>query len=178
MNNSAPITYKKKLGGRTILKLLRSIFFPIGAFVLTLLAVNVYGDGFGKNIIGLFVSIMWGVSIILAFIFPSQRDTIIKEVLVVILIYTVGLMGLREVILAVSGVTTQTLMASFGQQIPQSSGNAALGWLQTSLWIFSILVPIGFLGYQVKRLLNFRRMTRKTQFMEQKRNLIDKRQGF
>ena len=118
MNNSNPITYKQKLGGRTILRLLKSVFAPIAVFVLTIIAVNVYGDGFGKNIIGLFVSIMWGFAIVLAIIFPSQRDTIIKEVLVCVLIYTGGLLGLREVILAVSGVTTQTLMASFGQQLP------------------------------------------------------------
>lgn len=172
------VTYKQKMTGRNILKLLKSVFAPIAVFIVTIITINVYGEGFGKTIIGLFVAIMWGFSIVLAIIFPSQRDTIIKEILICVLVYTLGLLGVREVILAVSGVTTQTLMASFGQQLPQSSGNAALGWLQTFLWIFAILVPIGFLGYQVKRLLNFRRMTRKEKFMDQKRNLLQKGQHY
>ncbi len=172
------ITYKQKLTGRNVIKLLKSVFVPIIVFVTAILTINIYGEGFGKGIVGLFVSLMWGISIVMAIIFPSQREAIIKEVLVIVFVYSVGLLGIREIILKISGVTSQTLMASFGQQLPQSSGNAALGWLQTFLWIFSVMTPLGFIGYQGKRLINFRRMTKKEKFMDQKRSILQKGQHY
>ena len=74
------ITYKQKLTGRNVIKLLKSVFVPIIVFVTAILTINIYGEGFGKGIVGLFVSLMWGISIVMAIIFPSQREAIIKEV--------------------------------------------------------------------------------------------------
>ena len=65
------------------------------------------------------------------------------------------------------------LMASYNQAIPLTSGSTISGYLQTLLWIASVMTPLGFVGMQGKKIYSFRRKASKQKFFEQTRGLRD-----
>ena len=81
--------------------------------------------------------------------------------------------GIRELIALVSGVSSEMLMASYNQAIPLTSGSTISGYLQSLLWIASVMTPLGFMGMQAKKIYSFRRKASKQKFFEQTRGLRD-----
>ena len=102
---------------------------------------------------------------------PSHRKDIIKETLTFIATYNATLLGLRELIAITSGVSSQMLMATFGQPLATASANTIPGYLQSMLYISAAMIPFGFIGMQGKRILQFRRSANKQRTMEQLRNI-------
>ena len=71
----------------------------------------------------------------------------------------------------ISGASSEMIAASYDQAIPMSTGNAIPGYVQTMIWFVAVLVPIGFIGMQGKRLLNFRHSQTLQKMFGQKRGI-------
>ena len=56
------------------------------------------------------------------------------------------------------------LMATYNQPIPVTSGAAFSGYLQTMLWITTIMTPVGFIVMEVKKLFTLRRTAETKKF--------------
>ena len=65
------------------------------------------------------------------------------------------------------------IAASYDQAIPTSTGNAIPGYLQTMLWFVAVLLPVGDISMQVKRLFQFKRNQSLQKTFGQKRGLRD-----
>ena len=72
-----------------------------------------------------------------------------------------------------AGVSSEMLMASYNQAIPLTSGSTISGYLQSLLWIASVMTPLGFIGMQAKKIYSFHRKASKQKFFEQTRGLRD-----
>lgn len=77
----------------------------------------------------------------------------------------------------VSGVSAEMIAASFNQSIPTSTGNAMPGYLQNLLWFSAIGIPIGQVGMQGKRLLQFHHNKSLQKTFGQKRGMRDSGNG-
>ena len=80
-------------------------------------------------------------------------------------------MGLRYALQLISGVSTEMLIASYGQIISLTGGSAVQGYIQNILWISAIMVPIGFIGMQAKKLVQFRRLMAKNKALDRIRSI-------
>lgn len=88
---------------------------------------------------------------------PSQRQEVLNQTMIVCSIYFLALLGLKILLAVVSGVSSEMIAASYDQAIPTSTGNAIPGYLQTMMWFVAVLLPIGDISMQVKRLFQFKR---------------------
>ena len=70
-----------------------------------------------------------------------------------------------------SGVSSQMLMATFGQPLATTSANTIPGYLQSMLYISAAMIPFGFLGMELKRIITFKRSVNKQRTMEQLRSI-------
>ena len=91
------------------------------------------------------------------------------------LFYT--LLGFKVALGIVSGVSAEMIAASFNQSIPTSTGNAMPGYLQNLLWFSAIGIPIGQVGMQGKRLLQFHHNKSLQKTFGQKRGMRDSGNG-
>jgi hypothetical protein len=64
-------------------------------------------------------------------------------------------------------------MATYNQPMPMSTGNTISGFIQTMLLITSVMVPVGFLGMEGKKILMFRKRMSKEKVLDQLRNIRD-----
>ncbi len=58
------------------------------------------------------------------------------------------------------------LMATYNQAIPVTSGLAFSGYLQTMLWITTIMTPVGFIFMEVKKVFTMRRKQEAKKFRD------------
>ncbi len=52
-----------------------------------------------------------------------------------------------------------------------SMGNAMVGFVQSMLWLVTVMAPIGFLTYQGKRIIDFKRNKSKAKMFERTRSI-------
>ena len=128
---------------------------------------------FVSNLIAPLTGIMWAFGALCALLLPSQRVSTLTETNVTIACYLLSMAGIRELIALVSGVSSEMLMASYNQAIPLTSGSTISGYLQSLLWIASVMTPLGFMGMQAKKIYSFCRKASKQKFFEQTRGLRD-----
>lgn len=164
------ITYKQKVNGSDIFRYVKAIGLPTSVFLIAMYVISKFA-GFGTSLIAPMTGAMWGIGVIAALILPSHRSTILTETHVAIPSYLITLTVIRELISIISGVSSEMLMASYNQAIPLTSGSAVSGYIQNLLWITSVLVPLGFIGMQVKRIYSFKRKASKQKFLDQTRNI-------
>lgn len=158
MNNPAskPITYKQNMSRTDFFRYVKAVGVPLVIFVVALLSIQSLAM-FGTKLVAPLTAIMWASGVICAIIMPSHRESVLKETHVAVIGYLVAIISLKEVIALMSGVSSEDLMAAFGQAIPVTSGSAISGWLQNMMWIAAAMTPIGFVGMQVKRVFSFHR---------------------
>ena len=73
----------------------------------------------------------------------------------------------------ISGVSSEMLMATYGQAIPITSGTAFSGTLQSIMWATAVFVPFGFVTMQGKKVLTLRRKGNKNKVIDQLRGIRD-----
>lgn len=170
MQNRKNFTYVKKASGKDKSRMIWSIFFPIGVFFLCIIGISTFKE-FGRKLMAPLIGGMWIVGAACALYMPSHRRSIITETLTTIASYNASLLALRELIAITAGVSSQMLMATFGQPLATASANTIPGYLQTMLYISAAMIPFGYFGMQGKRILQFRRNANKNRTLEQLRNI-------
>lgn len=170
MQNTKNATYIKRASGKDKTKLVGAVVFPVAVFFLSIIGISTFKN-FGRILMAPLIGAMWTVGAAVAFYMPSQRKSIITETLTVVATYNTTLLALRRLIAITSGVSSQMLMATFGQPLATASANTIPGFLQNALYISAAMIPLGFLGMQGKRILQFRRNANKQRTMEQLRGI-------
>ncbi len=172
MQDRENYTYVKRASRKDRSKLAWAAVFPTAVFFLSIIGISTFKN-FGKILMAPLIGAMWIVGAVCALYMPSQRKSIITETLTFIASYNATLLGLRELIAITSGVSSQMLMATFGQPMATASANTIPGYLQTMLYISAVMIPFGYIGMQGKRILQFRRNANKQKVMAQLRNIRD-----
>lgn len=169
LKNNENLVYHKKLSKKESFRLLRSIFFPIGVLLLTFFVMSQFG-GVGP-IVSFLVMLMWIFGTIVAFRMPAYRVATLNETHAVIVIYLLTLSLVKILIGVVSGVSTEMLIASFNENVSLNGGNTATTVLQGTLWITLVMLPVGFFGMQIKKLIQFRKTRNKAKTFEHARGI-------
>lgn len=175
MANNRSVTYKSNTSAQDLSKIIKAIAYPAIIMFVSLGIINMFGD-FGKNLVAPLTGLMWIVGDFCAILMPSHRNGIIKETLTTIGCYVLALAAFRALLILVSGVSTQQLMASIDQTIPLTYNNNISSFIQTALMITAVMTPIGFFGMQFKRLFTFRKQISKSKYFEQLRSLRNSNQ--
>ena len=150
------LTYKRAQSNADISRYLKATAFPVGDFLLAMFTIDRF-KLFGYELIAPLTAIMWLCGVIVAWFLQSQRRSVLKETHVTIAIYLISLTVFKELVAAISGVTAETLMAAYNQVLPVTSGAAFSGYMQSMLWITTIMTPVGFIFMQVKKMFTLRR---------------------
>lgn len=154
----------------------KSTFITLAVYIYIFLMwayLSVAYYNFGKYIITTGVAAMLIVSAIVAKILPSQRMECISDMKKGLVSYVTLLFGYRFVIIMMQGVSSEDLSAAFNMSMPAPSGTSMLGWLQNFLWIASILIPIGLVGMQIKKIAQFFGTKKKSQAIREIRDIRD-----
>lgn len=170
MQNTARPAYVKKASGKDKSKLLSAVVFPMAVFFLSVITISTFKN-FGTLLLAPLLGFMWIIGAAVAFYMPSQRKSVINETLTVIASYNGTMLALRHLIGLTAGVSSQMLMATFGQPLATASANTIPGFLQNALYISAAMIPLSFAGMQGKRILQFRRNNNKKKVMEQLRRI-------
>ena len=160
MQDGKNFTYVKKASAKERGRLVNAVVFPVAIFFFSIVAISIFKN-FGRILMAPLIGAMWIVGAACAIYMPSHRKDIIKATL----------LGLRELIAITSGVSSQMLMATFGQPLATASANTIPGYLQSMLYISAAMIPFGFLGMEGKRILQFRRNNNKNKTIEQLRKI-------
>ena len=150
------IVYKTKTTGEEVMRFVKAIGLPIGCLILGMFTVNIFG-AFGEKLITPLFASCWVVSVLVALFMPNHRADSLEKCEKLLIAYCVGLLALRFLNAKVSGVSTEMLMATYNEVLPTATGNAMAGFVQSMLWIFTVSLPLGFITYQGKRFIDFRR---------------------
>ncbi len=172
MSEKSRLTYKRRTNKDDIARYAKAITIPFGIFLLAIFIINNF-SGFGRNIIAPLTSVMWGTGAICAKCLPSLRTSIINETHATIGGYLLTLIGLKTLIGLVSGVSAEMMMATYNQALPATSGSSIAGLLQTMMWISSVIVPLGYVGMEVKKIYSFRKKKSKAETLMGIRNIRD-----
>ena len=171
MNNQQKnITYKQTLNSKEIFIYIKSVGVPVGVFLLALAVISQFGQ-FGTNLLAPLTGGMWVTGAVAAFMIPSQRSSTCNETHAAIAGYLAGMWGLRMLVSLVAGTSNEQLMATYSQALPTSSGSTISGFLQTTLWITAVMVPVGFLTMQGKKILTFKKRMNQQKAMDQLRGI-------
>ena len=164
------ITYKERMTGQDISKYAKAICFPLVAFAVNIWTITSF-RAFGTELIAPLSAAIWVAGLVTGLILPSHRRTTLNETVIALVGYSVVLMGLRYALQLLSGVSTEMLIASYGQIVSLTGGSAVQGYIQNILWISAIMVPIGFIGMQAKKLVQFRRLMAKNKALDRIRSI-------
>ncbi|MBO6230654.1 MAG: hypothetical protein IK990_15125 [Ruminiclostridium sp.] len=164
------ITYKECMTRQDISKYAKAIGFPLVAFAVNIWTITNF-RAFGTELIAPLSAAIWVAGLVTGLILPSHRRTTLNETVIALVGYSVVLMGLRYALQLISGVSTEMLIASYGQIISLTGGSAVQGYIQNILWISAIMVPIGFIGMQAKKLVQFRRLMAKNKALDRIRSI-------
>jgi hypothetical protein len=160
------------MSGKELFTYIKAVGIPAGVFLLSMLIISRFG-AFGTNLLAPMAGGMWIFGAIVAFLIPSQRDSICNETHMTIIGYLIGMFGLRLLVSLVAGTSSEQLMATYNQAMPMSSGNTISGFIQTMLWITAVMVPIGFFGMEGKKVIMFRKRMSKQRIFDQLRGIRD-----
>lgn len=164
------ITYKQGMSSKEFTGYFFSIGFPAAVLVLSLVIISQFG-AFGQNLMAPMVALMWTSGAICSLILPSHRQSIISETHWTVAGYLIGMFGLQKIVQLVSGTTNEMLAATYDQVMPAASNASLSGFLEYMLWIVAVMVPIGFIVMEGKKIVLFRRKVSKQKFFEQLRGI-------
>lgn len=166
------LVYKSTTSSLDRWKIIKAALIPAGVFLICLFVAGRYG-GFGKKILSPMMAAMWTMGAVSAIILPSHRTSIIKETTMTVGLYALGMFALRMLAGLASGISSNMLTDSLDLTSSSTQGNTILGYIQTFLMLTSILVPIGFVTMQGKRIFSLKKNANKKKFMDQTRNIRD-----
>ena len=150
------LTYKRAQSNADIFRYLKAIALPVFNFLLAMFTIDHF-NLFGYDLIAPLTGVMWGCGALVAFFQPSHRRSVLKETHVTTAVYLISLIVIKELISTISGVSAEMLMATYNQVLPVTSGAAFSGYMQSLLWITTIMTPVGFIFMQVKKLFTMHR---------------------
>lgn len=150
------LTFKQNMSRQEAMAIFKAVILPIITFVLGLFVISNLAN-YGKYLICPLAGVMWLTGLIVAIIMPGQREEVLNQTLVISCIYFIALIGLKGLLGLLSGVSAEMIMASFDQAMPTATGNAIPGYVQTMMWFVAVLVPVGNIGMQVKRVFQFKK---------------------
>lgn len=171
MNNNN-LVYKDKLGASGFMRFVKAVAFPFIALAVSMYSINLFG-AYGTKLIAPMTAVMWVIGTVVAILMPAQQKGTLDGMLTTIICYQATIIGLRYGIYWTSGVSTEMLTASFGEAFTLSGSNAVPGFLQTSLNITSVMLPLGYIAMQVKKVVQFRKSVGKDKFFNQLRSIRD-----
>lgn len=167
-SNSKPITYKRKMTGQEFWRYVKAIGFSSGLFIIAMVVLSQFAR-FGSVVLAPLVAAMWVFGVVCAILIPSQKQSILNETHITIAIYLVTLIAVKTLIKLISGVSSEMMMSSFNQAIPLTGGSTITGYLQTLMWITTVMTPLGFIGMQAKKVFTFRKKANKNKELERLR---------
>lgn len=153
-------TFIKKTSAKDISSLIFSAAAPALLFFLCMFTISQFKN-YGRLLLTPIMGAMWAAGAVCVLILPSDKESIIHETEGFILALCLGDLLLQKAISIVSGVSADMLTETFSQPLPSTTGNILPGYLQYALWMFTIMIPISYLGLQGKRLINLRRASNK-----------------
>ena len=148
------LTYKQDMSKKEAIGILKAVGLPILVFALALYTIQNFAN-FGSKLLCPLIAAMWIVGFVVGIIMPAQRREIVNQTLGMIAIYCGAMLGLKLLLAVVSGASSEMIAASYDQAIPMSTGNAIPGYLQTMMWFVAVLMPLGHIAMQAKRLKDF-----------------------
>ena len=154
-NRDDTLTYKQELSKKEAIQVAKAVGLPLAVFGLAMFTIQNFAN-FGSKLLCPLIAAMWIVGFIVGIIMPAQRQEIVNQTLAMIAMYCGAMLGLKMLLAVVSGASSEMIAASYDQAIPMSTGNAIPGYLQTMMWFVALLMPIGDIGMQVKRLKDFK----------------------
>ena len=149
------LTYKQNMSKTEVLHVIGGIGIPLGVFCFSLMTISSL-TYIKTPLITQMIGLMWISGLVVAFLMPSMRREVINQTMITITTYCFTLLGLKIIYGMVAGVSAEMISASLGQSMPMATGNALPGYLSNILMITTVMVPIGFIGMQGKRLLQFK----------------------
>lgn len=162
------LTYKQRMGGAQLLKYIRAIGFPIIMFGCAMFTISQFGK-FGSTILAPLIGVMWVGGVVCAWLIPSQRTSVLNETHITLAVYLLTLFAIRILIKMLSGVSSEMMQSAFNQPLPLTGGSTITGYLQTLMWITTVMTPLGFIGMQGKKVFTFRRKANKNKELERLR---------
>lgn len=162
------LTYKRKMSGADILRFAKAILFPVLLFIFAVVTIFQFAV-FGSSILAPLIGVMWVGGVICALLIPSQKTSILNETHVTIAIYIVTLIAVRALIKMLSGVSSEMMQSAFNQPLPLTGGETFSGYLQTLLYITTVMTPLGFIGMEAKKVFTFRKKNNKGKELERLR---------
>ena len=154
-NNNMP-TYSSGMSKEEAGRVLKAVGVPLLVFALELFTISNFA-AFGTRLICPLSAAMWFVGFIIAWLMPSMRKETLNQTMIMCTIYCLALLGLKMLLAVVSGVGSEMIAASYDQAIPTATGNAIPGYLQSIMWFVAVLVPLGEIAMQGKRLFSFKK---------------------
>ena len=155
-NDTERLTYKRAQSNTDIFRYLKAIALPVIDFLLAMFTIDRF-NLFGYDLIAPLTGVMWGCGALVAFFLPSHRRSVLKETHVTVGVYLISLIVIKELVSTLSGVSSEMLMATYNQVLPVTSGAAFSGYMQSLLWITTIMTPVGFIFMQVKKMFTMHR---------------------
>lgn len=177
IKNNSKLTYKAPISAEERNNVIKSFLLPLLVFALVIFTIIFLGN-FGRIIVTPFSCMIWVSGLIVSFLLPSFRESINKEVTIELIIYCGTLIFFKFIIMMVSGVNSATIGSSLNTAMPETSGNAILGWLQNIFFFGAIFTPIGFIGHQVQRAVKFKRNNNISKEMDKQRGIRDTNGNF
>jgi len=150
------LVYRQNMSKNELFKVIKAIGLPLAVFGLNIFTISNFA-AFGAKLICPLLGAMWSIGFITALLVPIQRHEAISQTIIMCTVYCLTLLGFKIVLGFVSGVSAEMIAASYDQALPTASGNVLPGYVQTALWISSLMIPMTNIGMQVKRVYNFKR---------------------
>ena len=169
-NTRKELTYRQGTTATDIWRYIKAIGLPISIFLFGIYTISTFST-FGTKVIAMLSGFMWVGGVFAAFVLPSQRKSILTETFATVGGYYLALLLIRKMISLIAGVSSEMLMATYGQAIPITSGTAFSGTLQSIMWATAIFVPFGFLTMQGKKVLTLRSKGNKNREIERLRGI-------
>lgn len=157
------LTYKRSQSNADITRFIKATAVPVGVFLLSMFTIDRF-NLFGYDLIAPLTALMWVCGVVVAWFLRAQRRSVLKETHVTIAIYMISLTVFKELISAISGVSSEMLMATYNQVLPVTSGAAFSGYMQSMLWITTIMTPVGFVFMEVKKMFSLKRNSEAKKF--------------
>lgn len=149
------LTYKQTMSKREVKSISSILFRPILTMVLGIFVISNLGQ-MGTIFICPIASITWFICVIVAFIMKNMRKETLNQSMNFLITYFSSLYSLKLLIGFVSGVSPEMVAATYDQALTSVVSNSIAGTLQNMLYITGALGPLGIIGMQIKRLVQFR----------------------
>lgn len=172
IKDNKKLVYQSVTSAQDRWKILKAALFPAVGFIICLFVIAKFGS-YGRKMLAPMMAAMWTTGSICAFILPSHRSSVIKETVFTNIGYAGAMFGLRILAGLASGISSSMLVDSLNLSMSATQGNTILGYIQNILSLSSVLVPIGFIAMEFKRVFTLKRNANKKKFFDQTRNHRD-----